>query len=148
MTHQIEIQIRFRAGHRLMPPYVGHCNNVHGEGFTAICIFENELNPDGMVIDFSKVKKQVKEWIDANLDHTYIHHQHDPVGVWLKKQGHRTYNLVINPTSENLAAHLYKIIRCTLKLPIKKVGIVESFEDSIAWFEGTNQNFDNELEVL
>jgi hypothetical protein len=37
-----------------------------------------------------------------------------------------------NPTAENMAKYLFDNLRA---LPIKKVGIIESFEDSIAWYE-------------
>ena len=41
-----------------------------------------------------------------------------------------------NPTAEHMASYLYWVLKINKNLPIKKVGIIESFEDSIAWFEG------------
>ena len=55
--YQVEVKVNFRAGHRLLPPYQGKCNNVHGEGYTAICIFEKEeLNQSDMLMDFKCIK--------------------------------------------------------------------------------------------
>jgi 6-pyruvoyltetrahydropterin/6-carboxytetrahydropterin synthase len=139
MTYQVEIRVTFRAGHRLLEPYKGKCNNVHGEGYTAIIIFEKEkIDENGMVFDFSEIKKTVKEWIDDNWDHAYIHGSKDVVADLLNDMGLKTFNLIKNPTAENMAICLYDIIRYK-QLPVVKVGIIESFEDNIAWYE-VNQN--------
>jgi 6-pyruvoyltetrahydropterin/6-carboxytetrahydropterin synthase len=133
--YQIEVKIPFRAGHRLIEPYEGKCNNVHGEGYTAICFFEGEtLNPCGMVIDFKQAKILVKEWIDNNWDHAYLYKAGDKVGEFLRKLNLRVFEFEHNPTAEYMAEYLYFLLD-TFNLPIKKVGIIESFEDSIAWFE-------------
>lgn len=134
--YQVEVKVSFRAGHRLMPPYKGKCNNVHGEYFTAIFILENkELDNNGMLIDFGVIKNQLKTWIDEHLDHAYVHNEEDQVGRYLKAQGFKTYSVgEQNPTAENLAGLLYKLVKLTMGLPVVKVGIVESTETSIAWF--------------
>ena len=130
--YQIEIKVTFRAGHRLLPPYKGSCNNPHGEGYTAIFIFEKEnLDENGMVFDFGSIKGRIKKWINENWDHSYIHHYKDEVGQYLKSKGFRTYVLPFNPTAEHMAGWLFKEFK---HLSLKKVGIIESFEDSIAWF--------------
>jgi 6-pyruvoyl tetrahydropterin synthase/QueD family protein len=136
--NSIEVRINFRAGHRLIEPYKGKCNNVHGEGYTAICVFESEgLDKCDMVLDFGTTKKKIKEWIDTNWDHAYIYNDGDELGYYLKKYGMKTYSLgAHNPTAEYMAKYLFAAIYTFLGLKnIKKVGIVESFEDSIAWYE-------------
>lgn len=135
--YTIRVEIRFRAGHRLLPPYQGHCNNVHGEGYTAIIEFEsNILDENGMVFDFGQVKKKIKEWIDVNWDHTYIFNEDDEIGYYLYDQGMRVFNIgKQNPTAENMSEYLYNIIKFNITNKVKKVGIIESFEDSIAYYE-------------
>ena len=134
--HKIQIEIPFRAGHRLLPPFKGKCNNVHGEGFTAIVEIESEnLDECGMVADFGPLKQKIKKWIDQNLDHAYIHHEMDQVADYLKEQGLKTYNMVSNPTAEHLAEELYSIISRKITNKVTKVGIVESFRDNIAYYE-------------
>lgn len=132
--NQIEIKIRFRAGHRLIKPYEGKCNNVHGEGYTAICFLEGDLNKSGMVIDFGEAKKKINEWIDNNWDHAYIYNEQDYIGKILLNERFKVYSLNTNPTAECMAKHLFEVIKDRLEMPIKRVGIIESFEDSIAWF--------------
>jgi 6-pyruvoyltetrahydropterin/6-carboxytetrahydropterin synthase len=83
--YEIEVRVRFRAGHRLIEPYKGKCNNLHGEGYTAICIFnKKELDKNGMIMDFGEIKNKIKQWIDDNWDHAYIHNPKDKVGKYLR----------------------------------------------------------------
>src|SRR3990167_8479676 len=127
-TYQIEVRVRFRYGHRLIEPYIGKCNNNHGEAGTAIIIFEsNKLNDCDMVMDFGEVKNRIKYWINRNWDHTYIHKSNDEVGKYFKGIGLRTYSLLSNPTAECMAKHLYTTIKNTISPLVKKVGIIESF---------------------
>ena len=135
---QIEIKVRFRAAHRLLPPYEGKCNNLHGEGLTAIFIFESKiLDKNGMVIDFGKIKNKIKNWIDKNVDHTYLCNQDDEFANKAFDEGFKIYPINGNPTAENIAVLLWNKFHNSLPkdVKLKKVGIVESFDDNIAWYE-------------
>jgi len=64
--HSVEIKVYFRAGHRLISPYVGNCNNVHGEGYTVVLIFtSNFLDECGMVIDFKQIIHLHREILES-----------------------------------------------------------------------------------
>lgn len=136
MGYQIEVKVHFRYGHRLLHPYVGKCNNVHGEGGTAIFIFEtNKLDENGMVADFGDIKNKLKKWIDDNLDHAYIHHVADKIGDYLRQHDFKTFVMTEgNPTAELLAKLLYRVAY-DVHTGIKRVGVVESFSDSVAWYQ-------------
>jgi 6-pyruvoyltetrahydropterin/6-carboxytetrahydropterin synthase len=135
--YTIRIEVKFRAGHRLLPPYIGKCNNVHGEGYTAIVEFAREcLDNNGMVFDFGDVKTKIKSWIDTNWDHAYICHNDDFVFDFLRGNGFKVFNMGYqNPTAENMSKFLYDVIKKDISIYVKRVGIVESFEDSIAYYE-------------
>lgn len=133
--YEVEIRLRFRYGHRLLPPYEGKCNNVHGEGGTLIFIFEtNELDENDMVIDFGVIKKILQNFVNDNLDHAYLYKTGDEVGEYLKNKGFKIFEMSNQPTAENIARLMYDVAYL-LEHKIKKVGCVESFEDSIAWYE-------------
>lgn len=144
-NYQIEIRVRFRYGHRLMPPYEGKCTNVHGEAGTLILIFEgNELDENGMLLDFGKVKKVIQDLVVEKLDHAYIYKAGDEVGKFLKKMDLKVVEMNCNPTAENIAEIVYNIV--SMYYPqIKKVGCIESFEDSIAWYEKDKNIIEVEL---
>lgn len=133
----IEVKIQFRAGHRLLPPYIGKCNNIHGEGYTAIIFFKsNELDENGMVFDFGDTKRKIKEWVNNYWDHSYIFNRNDKMGLILKENGMKVFNIGNqNPTAENMAKYLFDEIKENISDKVCKVGIIESFEDSIAWYE-------------
>lgn len=136
MSNEIQVKVTFRYGHRLMPPYEGRCNFLHGEGGTAIInLVSDKLDKNGMVIDFGTFKKQVKQWLDDNWDHAYLHKFDDEIGIYLKEKGHRTFEFKENPTAEHMADYLYNVIKNNITPLVTKVGIVESFEDSIAYYE-------------
>lgn len=140
--HQIEIKVRFRAGHRLMEPYKGKCNNPHGEGYTAILIFESDkLDMNGMVLDFGEAKRFVQGIVDTYYDHSFMFNSKDWRGDLInvfKKQDYKIYTMSGNPTAENIASDLYWRVKGAYP-QLKKVGIVESFDDSIAWYEESEE---------
>ena len=106
-----------------------------GEGGTLILIFEvDKLDENDMVLDFGVVKKLVKKLVDDNLDHAYIFKTGDKYGEIFKKDGLKTFEMSGQPTAENIAKLIYDLVY--LFYPqIKKVGSIESFDDSIAWYE-------------
>jgi len=133
-AYQIEVKVRFRAGHRLIEPYRGKCNNPHGEGYTAIFVFgTDEVDDRGMVYDFGYVKEKLNKWIKENLDHAYIYCKDDKVGNYMKSQGFRTYEMDDNPTAENICKLLYNRFESLFE-NLMKVGLIESFDDNIAWY--------------
>lgn len=134
--YTLKIEVQFRYGHRLLPPYVGKCNNIHGEGGTAIIeVSGYALDKNGMVEDFGVLKSYVREWIMENWDHAYLHHAEDHYGAMFKLDGMRTFNMGYkNPTAENMACRLYTVVKSQYP-DVKRVGIVESFRDSIAYYE-------------
>ncbi len=145
--YSIEVKIQFRAGHRLMAPYTGKCNNLHGEGFIAIFILQREdLDVNKMVADFGFVRNLLKTWIDRNLDHAFICNQKDSTVIkFLEEEGFKYYIIGGNPTSENIAYLLLQTANrliaskvgfgITGSVVVRKVGVIESFDDSIAWYE-------------
>lgn len=132
--YEIEVKVPFRYSHRLSPPYRGKCSNLHSESGTLICIFKSKvLNKYGMIIDFGEVKKKLKEILDKDYDHAFLCKKGDFVGKFLKKHHFRELELEENPTAEYLAKRLcYEIY--PFYSQIYKVGLIESFDDSIAWF--------------
>lgn len=137
--YELEVRARFRIGHRLVGSYQGRCNNVHGEGITAIFVFQSKtLNKDDMVADFGVVKNIIKGFVDEYFDHAYVYNvlEDDPVGKYLKDSGHRVFPINGNPTSELIARYLHQEVQERLlpELDLVKVGVVESFEDSVAWY--------------
>jgi 6-pyruvoyl tetrahydropterin synthase/QueD family protein len=127
--------VSWRAAHRLIEPYIGKCNNVHGEYYTAIITIESEtLDKCGMIVDFGEAKSKIKAFIDEKWDHSYMHASADPLGDLLMSNNMKTYNFSSNPTAENIAHFLFDFVRFYIGLNCTSVGIVESTADSIAYY--------------
>jgi 6-pyruvoyltetrahydropterin/6-carboxytetrahydropterin synthase len=122
---RVSREIDFCYGHRLLH-YEGKCRHLHGHNGRAIITIETEsLDAEGMVIDFSEIKRRINGWIDEHLDHRMILHRDDPVVPFLKEQGEPMYLLDENPTAENIA----KLIADTAReqgIPVVEVRLWET----------------------
>jgi 6-pyruvoyltetrahydropterin/6-carboxytetrahydropterin synthase len=127
---QVTKEIRFCYGHRLLH-YEGKCRHLHGHnGRAVITLAAAALDPRGMVMDFSEIKRVVGAWIDAHLDHRMILHKDDPVLPALKQQGEPVYLVDVNPTAENIAKLIYDFA-LNQSFPVIEVTLWET-DDSYA----------------
>lgn len=88
------------AAHRLNLSYKSKCQNLHGHNWhvTIYCKAE-ELNQDGMVCDFTHIKKAIHE----KLDHQYLNDI-----------------LPFNPTAENMARWMCEQIPTCYKVSVQE----------------------------
>lgn len=101
-------EIDFCYGHRLLQ-YDGKCKYLHGHnGRAIISLAAEQLDPLGMVMDFTDIKRVVSGWIDQNLDHRMILHREDPIVPVLQGLGEPLYLIDANPTAENIARLIYE----------------------------------------
>lgn len=112
--YNLTLKHHFDAAHRLRLGYDSPCQRLHGHTFDVkVDIQTDELNDDGMVIDFKKIKAIINE-----LDHQCLNDI-----------------LKFNPTAENISKYLYDRIYSLMKdaLIIMKVEIWESPNASITY---------------
>ena len=99
--------VQFCYGHRLLR-YQGKCAHLHGHnGRVEIEITSPTLDDQSMVVDFSRIGRIVKEWIDQNLDHRMILHRDDPLVSVLKANDEPVYLMASDPTAEAIARLVY-----------------------------------------
>lgn len=93
-------RMEISASHSLKLSYPSKCENLHGHNWiiTVYCR-SKELNPDGMVIDFSHIKQAVKNKLD-----------------------HKNLNdiLPFNTTAENMARWICDQIDTCYKVEVKE----------------------------
>ncbi len=105
--YRVTREIRFCYGHRLLN-YDGKCRHLHGHnGRAVISLQAKELDPLGMVMDFTQIKHVVTDWIDETLDHKMLLHRDDPVLPFLRQLSEPVYVMEVNPTAENIARLIY-----------------------------------------
>jgi len=125
-------EIQFCYGHRLLN-YEGKCRHLHGHnGRAVITLAAPELDPLGMVMDFSRIKSLVSSWIDETLDHKMLLHKDDPVLPLLHRLGEPLYVMSVNPTAENIARLIYDFV-ATEGFPVIEVQLWET-ESSYATY--------------
>ena len=95
--------IPFCYGHRLLN-YEGKCRFLHGHnGTVEIELSSTQLDPRGMVWDFTEIRRAIQGWIDEHLDHKMILCKDDPLLPILQQRKEPVYIIDENPTAEHLA---------------------------------------------
>ena len=123
--YSVTKRIDFCYGHRLLD-YDGMCKHPHGHNAVAeIEVRAEALDRRNMVIDFSDIKRLVKEWIDRELDHRMILRHDDPLVKALQALGEPVYLLDSNPTVERIARLVFDVSR-ERGLPVNRVTVWET----------------------
>jgi 6-pyruvoyltetrahydropterin/6-carboxytetrahydropterin synthase len=118
-------EIAFCYGHRLLN-YDGKCRHLHGHNGRAVITLEGpDLDPRGMLVDFSEIKRKVQHWIDENLDHNMLLCREDPLLSLLRDRDERVFVMEDNPTAENIARLIYDRAR-DAGLPVVEVVLWET----------------------
>lgn len=111
MTFRATVQIHFCYGHRLLD-YDGPCAHPHGHnGLVEIELETEELDRRGMVVDFGDVKRDIKGWLDATMDHQMLLRRDDPLAEWMREHSEPTCLFDENPTAENIARAIFERAR-------------------------------------
>jgi len=80
---------KFDAAHNLIK-YHGKCERLHGHTYRLDVTVKGVPDEEGMIIDFTILKKLVKREVLAQLDHSYIN------------------DIISQPTAENIAIWVWE----------------------------------------
>lgn len=145
---RITKQFSFESGHALYG-YDGKCKNVHGHSYKlSVTVIGQPIDDRnnvkyGMVIDFSDLKKIVKEEIVDIFDHATIFNQTTPhieLANELKSRGHEVILVDYQPTSENMVIDFAHKIKNRLPENISLFSLkLQETETSFAeWYASDN----------
>jgi 6-pyruvoyltetrahydropterin/6-carboxytetrahydropterin synthase len=138
----------FETGHALYG-YDGKCRNVHGHSYKlSVTVIGTPISDSnnvkfGMVIDFSDLKKIVKEEIVDVFDHATVFNKNTPhveLAEELKSRGHNVLLVNYQPTSEMMVIDFAEKIRKRLPDSIKlhSLKLQETETSYAAWFASEN----------
>ena len=114
---RITRKLEFDAGHRI-PDHVSQCRHLHGHRYALEVTLSGEIidargqSNNGMVMDFSEVKTIAMQHLVAHWDHAFLVYREDTVIVDFLNSlpDHKTVELDVVPTAENLAAEAFRIL--------------------------------------
>ncbi len=135
----ITTRLEFDAGHRI-PNHKSSCKNLHGHRYAIEVTVTGPIHDDskssdfGMVIDFSDVKKIIKDLVVDRWDHAFIVYQDDKeiVNFLNTLPNHKTVIFPVVPTAENMASQAYLILsiefnkRFNHQLKLKQIRMYET----------------------
>ena len=146
---RITKQFSFETGHALYG-YDGKCKNVHGHSYKlSVTVIGKPISDTsnvkyGMVIDFSDLKKIVREEIVDIFDHATVFNKNTPhveLANELSSRGHHVILVSYQPTSENMVIDFAEKIKKRLPSYIQLHSLkLQETETSFAeWYMSDNE---------
>lgn len=112
--YYVSKEFKFCSAHQLSDAYTTLCHEtIHGHNYKiAVELRGGELDKTGMVVDFGKISKMFKSYIDKTLDHSLmmpkkIFDRYPDYFKILRIHNERLLVTTENPTAENIAKMLY-----------------------------------------
>ncbi|WP_298221402.1 6-carboxytetrahydropterin synthase [Flavobacterium sp.] len=145
---RITKEFSFETGHALYG-YDGKCKNVHGHSYKlsvtviGVPITDRTNVKFGMVIDFSDLKKIVKEEIVDHFDHATVFNETTPhleLANELKTRGHHVILVNYQPTSENMVIDFAEKIKNRLpkSIQLHSLKLQETDSSFAEWYASDN----------
>lgn len=114
---QITRRLEFDAGHRI-PNHASQCKHLHGHRYAIEITLSGDIiategvSEQGMVMDFSDVKRIAKEQLVDAWDHAFLVYRGDKAVLDFLNTlpGHKTVVMSVVPTAENLALVAFNIL--------------------------------------
>jgi 6-pyruvoyltetrahydropterin/6-carboxytetrahydropterin synthase len=115
--YELKIISQFSAAHQLRG-FAGQCEQLHGHNWKVeVYVTGRELAEDGMLVDFRVVKDAAQKVLDT-LDHRYLNELEAFCNI--------------NPSSENIARHIFECLSRELNSQNAKVAKVTAWESDSA----------------
>ncbi len=116
-VYEVKVTSHFAAAHQLKG-FHGGCENLHGHNWKVEVVVAGEaLSPDGLLVDFRDVKEATRNVLET-LDHRFLNELPPFDGQ--------------NPSSENIARHIFKALEGRLALKGVRVSRVTAWESDSA----------------
>ncbi len=110
-------KLEFDAGHRIST-HNSQCRHLHGHRYVIEITLSGNIISDegvaeqGMVMDFSEVKRIAKSMLVDQWDHAFLVYSGDTTVLQFLQsiEDHKTVVLEVQPTAENLASIAFRIL--------------------------------------
>ncbi|MBK8501675.1 MAG: 6-carboxytetrahydropterin synthase [Saprospiraceae bacterium] len=151
--HSLRITKLFtlEMGHALLG-HDGQCHNIHGHSYKLFVTLsgtplQQSGHPkDGMIIDFTDLKKIVQEHVLQHFDHALVLNQHAPDDLQSILTGHfeKVRITAFQPTCENLLLHFVEVLEENLPsdVTLYQVRLDETATSFAEWCRGDHEEAD------
>lgn len=144
---EITTRLEFDAGHRI-PDHNSQCRNLHGHRYVieitlnGNIITEEKKSENGMVMDFSDVKRIAREHVVDRWDHAFLVYKYDQIVLDFLNSlpNHKTVIFHQVPTAENMATEAFRILQGLYKDTYGnqlKLTRVRLYETPNSWADAT-----------
>jgi 6-pyruvoyltetrahydropterin/6-carboxytetrahydropterin synthase len=110
--YRLEIKHNAEAAHRFFQGSCSpKCRSIHGHRWQiTLTLKAEELDEQGMILEFGKLKATWRGWLDTHLDHALMLHQADPVASAVRavEPTMRLFLTPGDPTTEAIARLLFE----------------------------------------
>lgn len=141
-------EFHFEMAHALLG-YDGLCKNIHGHSYKLLVTLKGKPIQDanspkiGMVIDFSDLKKIIKDNIVEYYDHSLLLNKNTPIEtqVELKKSYDKVYFTDFQPTCENMVIYIAQKLQPLIpnNTELFSIRLYETATSYAEWFAEDNQ---------
>lgn len=108
--YRVQKRLEISGAHNLTLDYESKCQNLHGHNWIInIYLKSQELNPNGMVLDFTHIKKMISD----KLDHKYLNDifEFNPtaenIAKWICDEiGEKCYRVQVQESEGNIAEYI------------------------------------------
>ena len=138
---------RFEMAHALLG-YDGLCRNIHGHSYELRVTLIGEPDADahspkqGMLMDFSDLKRMVNGHIVDVYDHALVLHRETDAALVEQLRSHYEKIILMDsqPTSEHLLLHFVKILKDRLPSNVRlhSLRLAETATSYAEWYDEDN----------
>ncbi len=112
--YTVSTEIEFSSSHSL-EGYDGDCARLHGHNWVLRVYYEfSKLDGQGIAVDYCVLARKVKEIVLPLLDHRHLNDLPLFDGI--------------NPTSENIAARVFDLLRENVRFEAGRLTMIELWE--------------------
>lgn len=156
---KISKELQIDMGHAVTN-HSSKCKHLHGHRYRIRTTVDDKLitsgSAEGMVIDFSDLKKAMMDVLDAPYDHAFVIWEEDPRADMLQEAHdlwHNDFNkfhkVPFVPTAENLAKYWFALLKNELEAIYNiKMYQIEVWETPTSCAVYTADEFKQELEEI
>ena len=145
-TIRITKEFKFEMAHALLD-HDGPCKNIHGHSYLLSITLkgnpiEDTSNPkEGMVVDFSDLKKLVNEEIVNPFDHALMLNKRTSKEIYTSLKDQKLILVEFQPTCENIIVYISKKLKEKLytSLMLHHIMLRETATSFAEWYAEDNK---------